>query len=119
MSSQADTRHLIVQDIKILIKKLPSSLPIAERDSKIYTTLQQIHGETHWATFNRRFDILYGAELRNKATNRLPNIERGKFGLDAISAYLERIITESGMNAMHEPMMLKLTRLKDELVFHV
>ena len=89
MADIVQAANLIVQ-IKELARKLPVSIPEATRDSYVYHVLTNTHGEGHWETFNRRFDLLYGKDCID-AKGQLQNIERGKFGMLAVCKYLDRL----------------------------
>ncbi|KAI4293674.1 hypothetical protein K525DRAFT_214351 [Schizophyllum commune Loenen D] len=106
--SQEDVVQLST-DIKALAKQLPSSVPIASKDGMIYRILRDSHGESAWATFNKRFDALYGEECRD-ADGKLKNIERGKYGLDGVCKYLDIAVQQGSMP--YDLMSIKLERLK-------
>ncbi|KAL1680095.1 hypothetical protein EV122DRAFT_208557 [Schizophyllum commune] len=96
-------------DIKALAKRLPQSVPIASKDGKIYRVMQETHGESAWATFNKRFDSLYGMDCWDTDGN-LRNIERGKYGIDGVCKYLDIAVQQKSMP--YDLMALKLQRLK-------
>lgn len=87
------------------------ALPIASKTGKIFTTLQNVEGETPYHTFNRRFDILYGDDCRDPS-GRLTYLECGKFGLGAVYQYLVDLdFYEESFRPMLELVMLKLQRV--------
>ena len=112
-SSEQTCRDL-VQDIQKLVKDLPKSVPVAEKDGKISRTLK-LSGDTPWETFDTRFNALYGADQYDRETQRLLHIERGNHGLGGICSYLTIAMQIDGMP--HELMIPKLERLKAELVY--
>ncbi|TRM56516.1 hypothetical protein BD626DRAFT_541286 [Schizophyllum amplum] len=111
-SEEQQARQDIAQDIKSLVKRLPSSIPSAEKSGKIYKIITGPQKESAWMTFNSRFDVLFGEDCRDAEGNLL-NIERGRFGMDAVSNYVARTVVAQGM--LHVPMMIKLERLKTAL----
>lgn len=102
-----------IQSIKDLLKKLPN-LPKASKNGKIYSAIKPRDGDP-WEIMNSRFDTLYGENLRDKTTGRLPNIEGGTYGLIAFANYLERSMALKGISANHEIIMLRLDRITAEL----
>ncbi|TRM56819.1 hypothetical protein BD626DRAFT_362948, partial [Schizophyllum amplum] len=92
--AEQSAREALAQEIKALIKRLPTTIPTAAKDGKIYTVVTGPQKESTWMTFNSRFDALYGEDY-------------------AVSKYLDIAVAQPGM--MHEPMMLKLERLKKAL----
>jgi hypothetical protein len=104
----------LVKTIKALSDSLPSTVGIATRDDKIYTTLVKINeGETHM-TFNRIFDILFKED--NGVDGRLRYLLCGKYGMDKLCAYLNDIDWMEP-NLPLDLVKLKLDRLIEELTF--
>ncbi|KZT64308.1 hypothetical protein DAEQUDRAFT_741379 [Daedalea quercina L-15889] len=117
MSRTPEQDHLeqLVQDITELSKKLPGSVPEATKDDKIYTVMTSVTGNSHWGTFNRRFDILFGEDCRNEE-GRLHYIRRGRHGMAKVTSYLNRVIVdENTLKGFYTPATVKLERLKAEL----
>ena len=107
----------IVEEIKRLGDMLPKTVPIAKKTDKLYRTLTTISGESTWATFNRRMDILYGEDCRD-ASGRLHNIRRGAYGLGALCTFLTEFIVLSDDGALpYDLVKVKLDRLLKELVY--
>ncbi|KAJ2922967.1 hypothetical protein H1R20_g14147, partial [Candolleomyces eurysporus] len=100
-----------------LSKKLPTAVPIAPKDSRISTVFANIPVPDdpleHWEVFNRRMDALFSEDSRDKVTGRLPNIQRGKHGLDLVLNYLDSSITANSLQ--WEAAMPRVMRLVDEL----
>ncbi|KAF7328569.1 Dimer-Tnp-hAT domain-containing protein [Mycena venus] len=121
-ASNAVTSGLAAKPILDLIKKigklsplLPETVPEAPADDDIHriiTRLEHPDG-TVAATFNRRFDILFGEDTRG-SDGRLKNIRRGDFGMGCVVEYLNSIHWESARIPfdLTEP---KLTRVANEL----
>ena len=82
---------VLIVDIKKHSQELPATVPVAQKDGEIHQTIIKTHGEDHWETFNRRLDILFGEDSRDKATKRLNNIQRGKYGMQTVCTYLSTI----------------------------
>ncbi|KAF8314903.1 hypothetical protein F5887DRAFT_1190637 [Amanita rubescens] len=108
----------LIANISGMITGLPASIPEGKRDGKLYHVITNIMGvdEDVFSTFNRRFDILFGEDCRNN-DGRLLNIERGKYGMDAVCAYLKSI--EWPADTPVEPVQLKLKRVLDEIAYLV
>ncbi|KAJ2920184.1 hypothetical protein MD484_g20, partial [Candolleomyces efflorescens] len=100
-----------------LTKRLPTSVPLAPKDSRITTVFTNIPVPKdpleHWEVFNRRMDALFSEDSRDKATGRLPNVQRGKHGLDLVLSYLDACITANSLQ--WEAAMPRIMRLIDEL----
>ena len=70
-NTQSDTdihaRAAVVEEITLLTKNLPSSVPKGRREGKLYQVLtnNNYHGETPWETFNKRMDATFGEDCRN------------------------------------------------------
>lgn len=111
--SAKDKCEDLVQEISELVRKLHSDIPLATQDGRIWAIMTGPLRDSNWETFNHRFDCLYGEDMRDTHTGRLPNIERGKYGLDAVVNYLRIAVSQSNM--LHKPMMIKLDRLHSEL----
>jgi len=67
--------------VKSLAGCLPLTLPIATKNDKIFEVFENIpvptDGSAHWKTFNRRFDILFGEDVRD-LQGRLLHVTSGK-----------------------------------------
>ncbi len=109
-----------VDEINQLVPRLPKNIPMGEESGKLYQTMLTVRGENEWATFNRRFDILFGEDCRD-ANGRLLNVSWGAYGLDIICKYLHWLLAlaASESNDMvslpWDAMQIKLERLRDEL----
>ncbi|KAF8217802.1 hypothetical protein K438DRAFT_1925160 [Mycena galopus ATCC 62051] len=81
----------LVEQIDTLIRKLPSNVPIAARESHISSSLT-LPGEDGKAasSFNRRTDVLFGEDVRD-ATGRLKYVAAGKYGMHAVVKYLKTV----------------------------
>ena len=74
-----------VQDIEELLKKLPD-LPKGTKNGKIAAALsKKDRDDDPWEALNKFCDLLWGENLRDKTTGRLPNIETGKYGLTGVA----------------------------------
>jgi hypothetical protein len=82
----------LVKNFTALCTSLPSSLPVANKEDKIYTTLLHVNEGDTYMTFNRIFDILYKEDSNCQDQDvRLCYILRGKYGMDKICAYLNGV----------------------------
>ncbi|KAH9911493.1 uncharacterized protein B0H18DRAFT_962180 [Fomitopsis serialis] len=114
-SQEHDNLERIVQEIVELSKKIPNSVAEATKDDRIYDVMTNIDGESAWATFNRRFDILFGEDCRDE-NGRLHHVRRGRHGMNKVTSYLTRIIVnENSLKGFYAPAAVKLNRLKAEL----
>lgn len=94
-----------VKKLALLIDKgkktLPTTLPLAPKDSQIVKVFARIpvpkDPREHWEVFDRRFNALFGEDTRDKATGRLPNLLRGKHGLDLVVLYIHDMITAGSL----------------------
>ncbi|KAM5543378.1 hypothetical protein V8D89_002963 [Ganoderma adspersum] len=106
----------IVEEIKQLSEILPKTVPIAKKTDKLYQTLMTISGESTWATFNWRMDILYGEDCRD-ASGRLKNIRRGAYRLGAVCTFLTEFVVLSEDGALpYDLVKVKLDRILKELM---
>jgi hypothetical protein len=108
------TMEALVDQIDMLSRKLPSSVPIATRESKISTSII-LPGQDGDAasTFNRRMDVLFGEDLRD-AAGRLKYVATGKHGMGAVVKYLKTVPWAELQCQIARP---KLDRLICELEF--
>lgn len=84
----------LVKNFTALCASLPSSLPVATKDDKIYTTLLRVNEGDIYMTFNRIFDILYKEDSDCRGEDgRLRYILCGKYGMDKICAYLNGVFS--------------------------
>lgn len=106
----------LISTILQLGKGLPDSIPEGKKSDQLHRVMTTVSGDSHWGTFNRRFDILFGEDCRD-ANGRLHHIRRGRYGFAMVMAYLQRTVDENlgSMRDFYIPMVLKLDRLKCEL----
>ncbi|KAJ3501122.1 hypothetical protein NMY22_g19033 [Coprinellus aureogranulatus] len=105
----------VLEQLKKL--KLPLSVPVATKDSRISEVFASVPVPTNpllqWQACNHRFDSLYGEDLRDPETGRLPNILRGKHGLSLVLKYMDECVAA---NAIPWDIALpKAQRLLDEV----
>lgn len=105
----------LIQRIHELVPTLPDTIPEAEKTDVIYTAMKKT-AESAFATFNRRFDAFAAEDTRSKESGRLQYIRRGRLGLNAVCAYLKRVLDEPGLQ--YDLMDIKLERLIKELEFY-
>ncbi|TFY51128.1 hypothetical protein EVJ58_g10725 [Rhodofomes roseus] len=118
-SQDHDKLEEIVEEIVDLIKHLPATIPDATKDDKIYHVMTNVNEESAWATFNRRFDILFGEDCRD-LNGRLHYVRRGRHGMAKVASYLSRVImNEDTLKGFYGPAAVKLERLRTELKFLV
>jgi hypothetical protein len=90
-----------VDQLKALVKRLPSTVPVATKDDRIVEVFTNIpvsdNPAEDWETFNRRMDALFGNELRD-SNGRLLNVKRGTFGIDLILKYFDDVVTKGTLN---------------------
>ena len=65
----------VIDKIIKLGSQLPDAVPIGTQDDKLWTVMN-MHEEDPWQTFNRRFDIVFGENCRDK-NGRLYHLRRG------------------------------------------
>ncbi len=88
--------------LKQLTKALPTTVFLANPSDRIPEVFKSIPEEndvsTHWETFNRRMDALFGHELRDPESGRLIHVRRGALGVDAVLGYLQRVTDAGNLN---------------------
>ncbi|EIW75462.1 hypothetical protein CONPUDRAFT_158923 [Coniophora puteana RWD-64-598 SS2] len=89
--SDKEIRLIIAQEIQELAKKLPNTVPLGEKDGKIYCVITGSQKDTEWETFDSRFNAL----------------------MEAVVKYIFIAVEQPNME--QTPMMIKLERLKQEL----
>lgn len=108
---------LLVTELVELVKNLPTSVRSAKSNSRIVTVFTNIpvpdNPIDQWEAFDKRMNALYGEDLRDAGTKRLPNIQRGKHGLDLVVTYIQDMIKKSSLDWIAA--MPKVQRLVDEL----
>lgn len=102
----------LVKNFTALCTSLPSSLPVANKEDNIYTTLLCVNEGDTYMTFNRIFDILY----KEDSDCCLHYILCGKYGMDKICVYLNGV-DWSEPNIPLDLMKLKLDQVINELTF--
>ena|ERR1700691_2239636 len=103
----------LIANLLTLCDGLPSSIPLASKDDQIYHVMKNVTGDDEWQTFNHRFDLLFGEDLRD-AEGCLLHIRRGKYGMDAVCTYLKGIDLDTP-GLFHDLMAIKLIRVVEEL----
>lgn len=107
----------LVKNFTALCTSLPSSLPVANKEDNIYTTLLCVNEGDTYMTFNRIFDILYKEDSDCCSEDCcLHYILCGKYGMDKICVYLNGV-DWSESNIPLDLMKLKLDRVINELTF--
>jgi hypothetical protein len=114
-----DSFHVILASLQKLKKALPHSIPSAPKDSRIVEVFTRVpvpnNPLEHWEACNRRLDSLFGEDLRDAVTGRLPNIQKGKHGLDLVLRYLEDCVEANSIP--WDAALPKVERLRNELQF--
>jgi hypothetical protein len=112
MSDALVHNQSLITNIISLTRGLPTSVPPANKDDKIFEVMNGSVGESAWQTFNKRFDALFAEDCRDKH-GRLQYIRRGKLGMDKVCQYLATL----NLEAMPQDLVtLKLNRLNEEIV---
>ncbi|KAG6907260.1 hypothetical protein DXG01_009634 [Tephrocybe rancida] len=108
----------LVTNISTLSVTLPASVPLGTKEDKMYRVLNLEEGETPYATFNRRFDLLFkeDKDCRDEA-GRLRYLRRGPFGVVKLCAYYLSSVDWTDADLPLELVKLKLNRVNDELVY--
>ncbi|KAK6987996.1 hypothetical protein R3P38DRAFT_2573971, partial [Favolaschia claudopus] len=78
-----------IKQIAHLARRLPEYVPEASpEDNKIHHTLTKLAGidNSVWGSFNRKFDILFGEDVR--VNGRLKYVRRGEQGMTLVADYL-------------------------------
>jgi len=88
----AEPQHIksLITNIVTLSTGLPSSVPLATKEDKIYTVMSSPEGEDGWQTFNKRFDAMFGKDCHDD-NGRLHFVCRGLYGMDMVTAYLKKL----------------------------
>ncbi|KAF6744658.1 hypothetical protein DFP72DRAFT_1093429 [Ephemerocybe angulata] len=105
--------------IKAKTPLLPASIPLAKIDSRIQQVFNNIPADgpadEAFEVFDRRFNALYHEDLRDAATGRLPNFERGQHGLDLVITYLQSIVDGNPSGFQWNAGVPKLVRIAKEI----
>jgi len=115
MSDNKQAVKDLITSIVSLSQGLPSSLPLAAHDNKIYRVISRPDGDNAWHTFNTRFDALFADDCRD-SQGRLQYIHRGAYGMDAVCSYLNKLNLDDGDLPLNL-LASKLERLNEELKF--
>lgn len=99
---KASPRLQAVQDIKELLDK-PPTLPKGTKNGKILSILSQknTHNKDPWELLNSHCEVLWGGNLQDKCTGRLPNIKTGRYELHGFINYLKCVVGKSQLNKVH------------------
>lgn len=105
------------EELASLVETLPTSVPSAKAKSRIVTVFTSIPVPKNplelWEVFDRQFNALFGEDLRDVKTKRLPNIQRGKHGLDLVLTYIRDMVAAGTLD--WGAAVPKMQRLVDEL----
>jgi hypothetical protein len=105
----------LVKSIRALSDSLPSSVPNATKNDKIYIVISTQEGRTPFETFNKRFDALFAEDCRN-SDGRLHYIRQGINGMGLVCAYLNKINWSDEAIPL-DLVEIKLLRLTTELTY--
>lgn len=108
-----------LEKLQLLCNGLPASVPQGVRNGRVKLLLWDAavptNSEEAWEKFNSAFDALYGEDCRDPKTNRLPNISRGRFGMDLVCSYIRNFAAVEGMYL--NLMVIKVDRLINEVAY--
>jgi hypothetical protein len=105
----------LITNLESISESLPNSIPLATHNDKIYHVLSTVNGETPWATFNRRFDILFGNDCQDE-NGHLHFLQRSKYGIDTVCNYLKNSSWDDcPLDLVH----VKLTHVVEEIIYLV
>lgn len=106
-----------VSALKVLVEKLPKSVPVGKKKDVIPMLFEKIpvpaDPSQHFEVFNRRMDILFGENLRDTKTGRLPNIRRGAFGMGMVMDYVTKAMGDGFL--LWDIAQIKIERLVQEI----
>lgn len=104
--------RLFIDKICYLSENLPDSVPLATKESKIFTAFSLPDGENEYHIFNRRFDAAFGKDTVN-TDGSLKYMARGEFGMNKVAKYLDSLKDPPGSLASLplDMMMLKFDRV--------
>lgn len=105
----------LIANISGMITGLPASIPEGIPDGKLYHVITNVMGADEgsvFSTFNWHFDILFAEDCCDD-DGHLKYVMRGKYGMDAVCAYLKSIEWPA------EPVQIKLNRLLNEITYLV
>ena len=84
-----NTRALI-NNIVSLTKSLPTSVPLATDEDRIFAVMNSPEGESTWHTINKCFDVLFGEDCCD-STGQLHHIRHGHLSVDMVCNYLSTL----------------------------
>lgn len=100
-----------------LKKSLPTAVSLASKNSRIVEVFTNKPVPSNpiecWEVFDSRLNALYGEDLRDPKSGRLPNVERGKHGLDLVSSYIHNMVKANTIT--WDAALPKMQRLVNEL----
>jgi hypothetical protein len=107
-----------VKDLDALSPLLPNKLPEATDNDRIASIFRKVPVSNDplesWEVFNRRMDLLFAEEMRDKVTGYLSNIARGPFGMDLVITYLKDVVKENNSGFQWNAAMPKVLRLVND-----
>ena len=112
MGSPLENTRALINNIVSLTRSLPTSVPLATDEDRIFAVMSSPEGESTWHTFNKRFDALFGEDCRD-STGQLHHIRRGRLGMDKVCDYLGTLDVGS---VPLDLATIKLVRLRDGFV---
>ena len=112
MGNPIENTRALVDDIVSLMKSLPTSVPLATDEDRIFAVMNSPEGESTWHTFNKCFDALFGEDCCD-STGQLHHIRCGRLGMDKVCAYLTALDVGS---VPLDLATIKLLHLQDGLV---
>jgi hypothetical protein len=107
-----------VKDLDALCPSLLNKLPKATDNDRIASIFRKVPVSNDplesWEVFNRRMDLLFAEEMRDKVTGYLSNIARGPFGMDLVITYLKDVVKENNSGFQWNAAMPKVLRLVND-----
>ena len=112
MGSPLENTRALINNIVLLTRSLPTSVPLATDEDRIFAVMNSPKGESTWHTFNKCFDTLFGEDCHD-STGQLHHIRCGCLGMDKVYDHLSTLDVGS---VPLDLATIKLVHLRDRLV---
>jgi hypothetical protein len=90
MGSPLENTRALINNFVSLMRSLPTSIPLATDEDRIFAVMNSPKGEYTWHTINKCFDVLFGEDCCD-STGQLHHIHHGHLSMDKVCDYLSTL----------------------------
>jgi len=90
MGSPLKNTRALISNIVSLMRSLPTSVPLATNEDRIFAVMNSPKDKSTWHTFNKHFGVLFGEDCHD-STGELHHVYLGCLGMDKVCDYLSTL----------------------------